>query len=184
MQDKIEFNRYLLESDRLILRPVSLSDADYYFRTWNDLEFRKYLWDDKPVSLDTVKFHLEASMESFNRDGFGVWAIALKNTQELIDFSGLRYVENSSEIELLYGIERKYWSQGLGTESSIPVLVYGFQKLELNKILGRVNPNNPASGRVLSKIGMQFVQAIATDIEPLYCYEISREAFLNPTRIN
>lgn len=166
----------IIETLRLRLRPVTLTDLDYFYLSWNEPQVRKYLWDDEPVAKERVEAALIMSIKCFENYSFGIWGVILKERSSLIGFSGLRYVEGTPDIELLYGLAPQYYNQGLSTEAAKAVLKYGFEELGLYSIVGTVNPNNIASWRVLEKAGMKFERSGLSDIEELH-YSISREAF-------
>lgn len=83
-------------------------------------------------------------------------AITLRNDGRMIGGIGLRLFEQSCNAELGYWLGVPYWRQGYATEAAREMLRYGFQKLELHRIFATHFIHNPASGRVLEKIGMRY----------------------------
>ena len=65
---------------------------------------------------------------------------------------------------------RDYWGIGIATESTTPVVKYGFDKLDLERIIGLVMPGNIASIRVLEKLGFFYEKNIIEDGESIQCY--------------
>src|SRR5262249_33667778 len=88
--------------------------------------------------------------------GFGRWAVILKETGRLIGFNGLKYLDELGEVDLGYRFLPEYWGRGLATETGLPCVQYGFEKIGLKRILGLVDPPNKASSRVLEKLGFVF----------------------------
>jgi RimJ/RimL family protein N-acetyltransferase len=84
-----------------------------------------------------------------------VFAITLTGTAELIGAIGLTIQHEHRRAELGYWIGRPFWGRGYATEAAGAVLAWGFGALELNRIFARHFARNPASGRVLEKIGMR-----------------------------
>ncbi|HSM70767.1 MAG TPA: GNAT family N-acetyltransferase, partial [Anaerolineales bacterium] len=74
---------------------------------------------------------------------------------------------------------QKYWGQGLGTEAARSILEYGFEKLNLSRLVCLINEQNIASKKVAERIGMQFEKEGRDEIGPFMLYSINR----NNTRI-
>jgi len=68
---------------------------------------------------------------------------------------GLEIVEQDEKAEMGYWIAESHWGNGVATEAATAVMKFGFEMLCLNKIFASPMVRNPASGRVLEKIGMQ-----------------------------
>lgn len=171
--------KYEINTERLFLTPVRAGDAGYFFTTWNDREFRRFLFDDKYVSTEMVAGQIERSRSCFAKYGFGLWKLQLSGSQTAIGFCGLRPAPDlPGETGLLYGIEREYWGRGFAREAAAAVLGYGFEKLRIDKIVALANPENTASWKILERLGMKFVREIETDIEMLKVYEMKKQHFL------
>lgn len=82
-------------------------------------------------------------------------AVTLRDTGRLIGGVGLRLVEPHQHAELGYWIGVPYWGNGYATEAAREMLRYGFERLKLHRIFANHFKNNPASGRILRKLGMQ-----------------------------
>jgi ribosomal-protein-alanine N-acetyltransferase len=145
-----------LTTDRLILRPCTLDDIDALHALWTNPDMRRYLWDDKIIPRETAKEVVEASMESFDARGYGIWLVLNKHDETLAGFAGLRPVEDVEEVELLYGLDPRYWRQGLATEASIAVLRYGFEDCGLEEISGDTDTPNADSIKTIERLGMKF----------------------------
>lgn len=155
------------------MRPFVMSDIDELHRLWIDPGVRKFLWDDQVIPRETAAAVVESGIESFLHNGFGFWAIYLKNHAELIGFSGLRrFTEDDaeeSEVELLYGVAPERWGTGIATEAARAVLRYGFECLKLPQIYAGADPPNVASFRVIEKLGMKFARrAVINGVEAIY----------------
>jgi len=79
----------------------------------------------------------------------------LKSTQELIGAISLTINKRFNRAELGYWVAKKYWNQGYCTEAAKAMLEYGFHKLYLHKIIATYITRNPASGKIMRKIGMK-----------------------------
>jgi RimJ/RimL family protein N-acetyltransferase len=152
-----EFNgTFNLETPHLRLRPVSLEDEEYFFETWNEQSFRRYLFDDQDVPREMVRAQIEESMRNFREQHFGIWTLLHKHDERRVGFCALRLNANRSGVELVYGIESNFWGHGYATEASQAVLRYALEKLHLKCVVASTDWSNVASRKVLEKIGMRF----------------------------
>lgn len=96
----------------------------------------------------------------------------------LVGAAGLRLVLDHRRAELGYWIGKPYWDRGFATEASRAILGYGFDQLDLHRIVARHFPRNPASGRVMRKLGMAHEGRLREHVvrwgrfEDLECYAI------------
>lgn len=88
------------------------------------------------------------------RFGHGRWMVARKETGEALGWCGLK--NEDGVIDLGYRFFRSAWGKGYATEAAQACIDYGFDKLNMPRITGRVLPDNIASCRVLEKVGMTF----------------------------
>ncbi|NJM19428.1 MAG: GNAT family N-acetyltransferase [Richelia sp. SM1_7_0] len=91
---------------------------------------------------------------------YGKWAVIHRQSGRLIGYCGiaLEEIEGNLENELGYRLDSEFWGQGLATQAANACLKYAFTKLNLDYILGIVEPENHASIRILAKIGMKFIK--------------------------
>jgi RimJ/RimL family protein N-acetyltransferase len=109
----------------------------------------------------------------------GLWATIHKGSGRFIGRCGLLpwKIEGQNEVEAAYTISREFWGQGLGTEAAQGILNYGFETLNLNRLICLIDPENIASQRVAEKIGMSLekrVDGIDGDNLPTLIYSITR----------
>ncbi|HCF26583.1 MAG TPA: hypothetical protein DEV81_05100 [Cyanobacteria bacterium UBA11049] len=108
-------------------------------------------------------------MDFVQQHHFGIWAILLKERNELIGFCGFRFLADTTEIEILYGIIPSYWGVGLATEAVKAAIKYGFEKQHFEKIVGLANTENLASWRVMELAGMKYEKStIESDRDVVY----------------
>jgi RimJ/RimL family protein N-acetyltransferase len=82
------------------------------------------------------------------------YAIVLKESGQLVGAIGLGVRKGDHRAEIGYWVGKPYWNRGYCTEAGRVMIAFGFEALELNRIQGRYMATNPASGRVLEKLGM------------------------------
>jgi RimJ/RimL family protein N-acetyltransferase len=105
------------------------------------------------VAKEWIKKHAE-NFE--NRESLAL-AICLSDSNSVIGAVSLMHINTVHQnAELGYWIGKKYWNKGYCTEACMKVLEFGFQGLELHRIYAHHMTRNPASGKVLTKIGMKY----------------------------
>ncbi|MDW8466121.1 MAG: formate dehydrogenase accessory sulfurtransferase FdhD [Chloroherpetonaceae bacterium] len=86
-----EVNRqWILETVHLRLQPIRPDDEAYFFETWNDPAFRRYLFNDEPVAREFIRAQIEESIKNFQERQFGIWTLWLKDEERRIGFCALR----------------------------------------------------------------------------------------------
>jgi [ribosomal protein S5]-alanine N-acetyltransferase len=146
-----------LRTERLTLRPISLSDIDALHAFWIDPSVRRYLWDNEVIARETVVEIVDSSEHCFGEIGSGLFAIELQTVpDQIIGFCGLRRMEGTDDMELLYGMLPRYWGEGLVAEAAREVLRHGFEACSLPRIMGATNTPNQRSVRVMQRLGMVF----------------------------
>ena len=121
---------------------------------WTEPAVRRYLWDDviidRQCALDAFR-----SMRGGESDGLGGWAVFLKaDPGEMAGFCGFRYLEDRSDIELMYGLRERCHGLGLATEVSRTLLDYLWRTTSFARVLARTDPPNVKSIAVMQRLGM------------------------------
>ncbi len=165
-----------IRTPRLELHPCGFDDLDALHALWTDPDVRRWLWDDVVIPRERVAQVIEESVGSFDAHGFGIWVLRQPGEDRPIGFAGLRFVEGSDEIELLYGLAPTRWGTGFATEASRALLDHAFRELALERIAGRVDTPNRESVRVLERLGMAFEGERLVDGRPTLHFGISRES--------
>jgi Acetyltransferases, including N-acetylases of ribosomal proteins len=143
-----------LETDRLILDKITVEDIPQIVIYLQDKIFSDYTSNiPYPYRKEDAEFWLKLSAEAFkNRKGF-TFAIRDK-TGKFLGAIGL-HDEGSDKAELGYWIGIPNWNNGYVTEAAKAIIDYGFRELNFNKIYATYFPHNPASGKIMDKIGMK-----------------------------
>lgn len=81
---------------------------------------------------------------------------------ELIGFCGLRYIGETRDVELLYGIHPRLWGRGFATEAARAILQWAFRETTLPRVFAGADLPNAASFRVMEKLGMRFSETRMT----------------------
>ena len=176
-----------METNRLILRPTSITDAEQMFNNWaSDPEVTKYLMWQTHSDVEVTKSIL-ASWDKENENlNYYHWGIVLKENGQIIGTGGsLGIDERHHSTELGYCMGRTYWNNGYMSEAVAAMIEYLFNTVGLNRITARHNPDNIGSGRVMQKCGMIFegIQHQAHYSEKQGYYDLSCYAILRNTYV-
>lgn len=140
-----------LETDRLILRPITLADAEDLFEYASDPENTKHTFPTHQ-SIEETQWVIA---NLFMTSPLGNFAIELKENGKMIGTCDLRVNEGEKSAELAYAINKKYWGNGYAPEAAKRLLELAFNDLKIERLWAKFSSQNPASGRVMEKIGME-----------------------------
>lgn len=150
----------VLETERLILRPISNDDLAATHRVFDDPAVRRYLWDDRPVSLEDTASVVQASARDFSERGVGLFGVRLRGAEELVGLCGLRWEDGIGDMEIIYCLLPELWGRGLATEAAEACLRFAFEEARLERVMAGADEPNAASLRIIEKLGMRFVGRI------------------------
>lgn len=139
-----------IETERLRIRSFNEGDVDDYHRIVSDARVTRFLGDGGTHDLDKATKYVLDCIDSENSGGFARYAVVWKETDELIGFSGYKYL--TGVVDFGYRLAFQYWGKGLATEAGKQVLDYGCNELHLGEITARVFVQNLASIAVLRKL--------------------------------
>lgn len=166
----------ILETKRLLLRHLELEDLQELFALYCDPQVIRYI-PDAPTSLEETREELLWHLHGHPaHPGLGLWAAVLKETGKFIGRCGLLPwdLDGREEVEVAFLIGREYWGQGLGTEAAQAILQYGFEVLDLPRLVCLIEPGNQASIRVAGKIGMRFEREGRDEMGSFFLYSRNR----------
>ena len=157
----------IVETERLLLRPVTLDDAEEMFDYASDRENTRYTFPTNQ-SLEETKNNIA---QFYLANPLGRWGIELKGNGKFIGTIDLHKIDPVlKKAAIGYIINKKYWNQGLTTEANRAVIELAFEKIGMNKLTALHDKDNPASGKVMEKSGMCFSHA-----EPYACMDQHEE---------
>lgn len=146
-----------LLTERLLLRPFTLDDAPIVQQLAGDREIASTMVNiPHPYEDGMAEEWIGTHQERFDRGELVNWAIVRWGDDTLVGAIGLGIHPSHGRAELAYWIGKPFWGEGYCTEAAEAVLDYGFSVLGLNRIYADHMSRNPASGRVMEKIGMRY----------------------------
>jgi ribosomal-protein-alanine N-acetyltransferase len=147
------YNREMIETARLLLRPLSLDDVDAMAPMYADPEVMTFVGGVKTRQETAERITLIMSL--FTEQGFGLFGVVEKSSGNLLGRAGLivQQVEGAREVELAYGLKRQAWGQGYATEAITAVREWGFRRLPEPRLISLVHAANLRSVRVAERLG-------------------------------
>ncbi len=161
-----------LTTTRLVLRLCTLADAPDIQRLAADRDIASTtLRIPHPYEDGMAEQFIATHQENFDRGEQLSLGIALRSNDTVIGNIGLRLDPAQDNAEMGYWIGKPYWGQGYGTEAAAAVIRYAFEELELNRVYASHFTRNPASGRILQKIGMIHEGRLRQQVKKWEAYE-------------
>lgn len=145
-------SKQVIKTARLILYPLIREELTTFGPLWQDELVQQF--EGGVFSSESIAKRLTSLLHHWKQHGFGLWSIHKRETKEVLGLCGLEVHE---AVELVYRLDPKYWGYGYATEAATACLLYGFQTLHLDLIVGITQEANRASQRVLEKVGLQYV---------------------------
>jgi RimJ/RimL family protein N-acetyltransferase len=169
----------VLETERLILRPVAPSDYDDLCALYGDADVMRYLAQGVPLDRDETLVRLTRMLTHWEECGFGIWSLFQRSDGVYVGRCGLLTTHNRGAVELAYSLHRRFWGTGLATEAARRVVQYAFEDLLLPRLVAVARVRNVASQRVMIKLGMVFRETIEFEGSEAVLYEL-RNPLLEP----
>lgn len=167
------------ETERLILRELEYTDENDLFEMDSDPEVHLFIENNPVKSIEEITKVIEMLKKQYQENGIARWAVIDKATNECVGWSGLKYFKqplnnHNNFYELGYRFKKKHWNKGYATESSIAILEYGFNNLNVESIFAITDPKNVKSKKVLTKIGFDFHETFDYEGDPTDWFELTK----------
>ncbi|HMK29520.1 MAG TPA: GNAT family N-acetyltransferase [Terriglobales bacterium] len=171
----------VLETPRLYLRRLTLSDSDALFAVLGDPIAMQFY--PAPLAYEGVCRWIDRNLDRYENEGYGLYGMALKTSGELIGDCGLvrQMVEGRPEIEVGYHVRRDQWRRGYATEAARSCLEYAFRTLRLARVISLIRPENLPSRRVAEKNGLTIHHQIPWHHLPHLIYAITEPEWRRTT---
>ncbi|MGD7023830.1 GNAT family N-acetyltransferase [Rossellomorea vietnamensis] len=146
-----------LETNRLVLRRLTLSDAEAIFDRWlSDERVSDNRVSPAHKSISETVRKLETICGQYGHENFCHWGMELKASGELIGEIDLYdFDEQTGNCEVSYSVGPNWWNKGYATEALREVVRFAFKTMNVHKISAAHNTDNPSSGKVMLKSGMR-----------------------------
>ena len=158
----------VLETERLILRRINIEDAQFILTLLNEPSFVRYIGDKKVRNVeDARQYILNGPAASYERNGFGLYLVELKESRELkesktpIGICGLLKREELSDPDIGFAFLPAFWNKGFAFEAADKVLQDARERLRLERILAITSLDNDASIKLLERLGFRFERVLS-----------------------
>lgn len=154
-----------LETERLLLRPFTTDDAPFVLTLLNEPSFLRFIGDKKVRNLeDARQYLLTGPIATYERHGFGLLLVELKDSKIPAGMCGLLKREDLPDPDIGFAFIPDYWGKGFALEAATAVMNDARERLKLTKILAIVSPDNDSSIKLLERLGLSF-QRIKDDVK-------------------
>jgi RimJ/RimL family protein N-acetyltransferase len=172
----------VIETDRLLLEPLSESRLEEFVVLTANPETMRYWGPNGPFSRTVAEQNFAAALTRLREHGFGRRWIVDRATGSGLGFAETKYFGSScaevspDEVEIGWMLAPSVWRRGYGTEAGLAVRDEAFQELGFDTVVAVHHPENPASGRIMEKLGMSYERDLV-DLRgwPYRFYRITRE---------
>lgn len=169
----------ILETERLFLREMTMDDFDALYAVLSDPEIMQHY----PYSFDEerVRSWIERNMKRYTDDGFGLWAVCLKDTGEMIGDCGLtlQNIDGTMLPEIGYHIRRDQQRKGYAKEAAAAVRDWAFQNTEYPALYSYCKYTNVGSFKTAESIGMHFEKEYEDEANKITHVSVIRRDDLN-----
>lgn len=178
-----------LETNRLLLRKLELSDAEAMFNNWcNDADVTRYLPWDPHKNIEITTELLNMWINDYNNPHTYRWIIIKKENNEPIGTIDVVNKDITNKVfEIGHCYSKKSWGNGYATETLSKIISFLFEEVNVDLIMAKHYENNPASGKVMQKVNMNYdgtlrariIDKITNERIGQVYYSITKEEYLN-----
>jgi len=147
----------VIETERLILRRLTVDDDRFILTLLNEPSFLRYIGDKKVRNLeDARQYILNGPVASYERHGFGLCLVELRESHTPIGMCGLLKREELPDADIGFALLPEFWNKGFAFEAAAAVLKDAREKLRLQRILAITSLDNEASVDLLQRLEFKF----------------------------
>lgn len=151
-----------LETPRLVLRRLEVTDANFLVGLLNQPSFLKYIGDrGVRTAEDAARYLREGPFAMYEKYGFGLWHVSRKEDGAELGMCGLLKRDNLPDADIGYAFLPEFWGQGYAAEATQAVMQHAARKFGLARVIAIVSEGNDPSIRVLEKLGMTFERMVS-----------------------
>lgn len=151
----------VLETERLVLRRLTVEDSEFIVEILNDPLWLRFIGDKSVRTLDDAReYILKNLVAMYERLGFGLYLVELKGKSVSIGICGLIKRDSLEDVDIGFAFLPKFRGKGYAYESACAVIMYGRRTFGLTRIVAITTPDNNASVKLLKKLGLSFERMI------------------------
>lgn len=150
----------ILETDRLLLRPLEMGDAEAMFLLDSNPNVHKFLGNHPVKSIDESINYIKNLQNQYKTNGIGRFAVILKDSGKFIGWCGIKFItepenDHVNFYEIGYRFLEEYWGNGYAYESAKAWYSFAFKELKVETLYASAHTDNIGSRRILEKLGLQ-----------------------------
>ncbi len=158
---KTNYTQYVLETNRLRLRRLTLNDARFILALLNEPSFLQNIGDKRVRSIEDARSYLiNGPIASYRRYGYGLYAVERKDSQVVMGICGLVRRDGLEETDLGFAFLPFFWGRGYAVEAASAIMTQAREEIGLRHVVAITVPENHRSIRVLEKVGLRFQKMI------------------------
>lgn len=150
----------ILETERLILRPIEDKDAEALFALDSNPNVHMYLGNNPVTKIEQIHEYIQNIQNQYVQNGIGRFIAELKGSQEVIGWAGLKFIteEDNGHInfyDIGYRLREEFWGKGYAHEAAVKWLDHAFTTMKVPAVYASAHIDNIGSNKILRKIGLQ-----------------------------
>jgi ribosomal-protein-alanine N-acetyltransferase len=156
----------VLKTERLVLRHILPGDAGFMLALLNEPSFVRNIGDrGVRTAEDARAYIMNGPVASYERHGFGLYLVVLRDSGELAGICGLVKRDALDDVDIGFAFLPAHWAKGYAIESATAVRDYARDTVRLKRLIAVVQPENRPSIRVLEKLGLRPERMVRLDVE-------------------
>ncbi|ATP42269.1 N-acetyltransferase [Solibacillus sp. R5-41] len=174
----------LLETERLVLREITIEDASSILNYLSDKEVMKYYGLEPFQSVNDALDEISWYQSIFSNKTGVRWGITVKDQQELVGSCGFLNVDaQHARADIGFELNQSFWGRGIASETLKPIITYGFKQLKLQRIQALIEPANIASQKLVERHGfvreglLRSYEYTCGKFDDLYMYSLLKQDF-------
>lgn len=146
----------VIESNRLILRKITIDDAPFIYEIRSNDEVMKFMDSNPHLSIQDSKKFIEKGLQTYSKKEGIFWSIINKDSKvHMGDIAIWKIIRDDHRGEIGYTLLPQFWGHGYMSEALSSIIKFGFQELKLHSFQAEINPENENSKNLLRKIGFK-----------------------------
>lgn len=150
----------VIHTKRLFMRKPLIEDVDQFYSILKEEAVGKWLAKSRGMSKEEVNDYIGQLISHWEQYDFGVWLLVNRNTGKLLGHCGLRKVNETGEIEIMYLLAPEYWGNGYASEAVEASIQYAIETMNVKRIIARVKVANENSKKLLRKLGFTYTHDV------------------------
>ena len=151
----------VLQTPRLDIRRVTQADAPFIFRLLNDPAWLRFIGDKGVRTIDDARRYIvNGPIAMYQRTGFGLYLVALRESGVPIGLCGLIRREGLDDVDIGFAFLPEFHRHGYGHESAAAVMELGKTVFKLGRIVAITSPENLASIRLIERLGLRLERSV------------------------